>query len=181
MGTFAHFKSDPHGEFVKIGTCELLYYLREDKRHRLVETDFLDHFFRIPFIDEDNIATGNYKVYNRGLDLFQYTNLELAGDQGLIQLTHKSGLIINTACYHGEKLPANEKDFKCFWNGKTSTNYQLRHLKLVKEPNVIKPTIGCVHCNLLWTVDWSSIWKFIPRLYQQRFTQYLTEADYVSI
>lgn len=62
------------GERVKIGTCESLYYLREDQRHELQpcgDADVNRHLdayrFRFPFPDEDNIQPGHFEDHDRAL------------------------------------------------------------------------------------------------------------------
>lgn len=171
MGEFAKLKTEPEGESFKIGTCENMYYLRyEDIDKIIYDYDFNMFNFRVPFIDEDNIKVGNYIDPFRGLPLSDYSNPVLAKKGGLIQITHKSGLLLNTACYHGEKLPESCGQAQFHWNGKTSKNYELKFLKLVNGK--IYPVIGCRWCGVKWRMDWVDIWEKLPKEYQERFEKY---------
>lgn len=75
MGEYAIRRSDR--ERVKIGTCETMYYLRFEDRHKVQhepgnvdpENDPDGLFFRIPFIDEDHVSIGEYNPHGRGLRL----------------------------------------------------------------------------------------------------------------
>ena len=182
MGEYATRKSD--GERIKIGTCESMYYLRYEDRfkvnkddHSIDPRDCLNLFWRLPFPDEDKIDIGNYEDYHRGLQLYRLTkdgwsenfsSPDLAEVPGLIQLTHKSGLLINVPCYHGEKLP-ELGDAKAAWNGK-SHSYELAHIKNMSDG--VWPVIHCRHCGKMWRTDWADIWEFIPTDMQARLTVY---------
>lgn len=72
MGEYAHYQ----GESVKIGTCENMYYLRDDQRHLITGYDFestLDRDrFRFPFPDEDDRTPGQYADYDRSIEIPGY-------------------------------------------------------------------------------------------------------------
>lgn len=73
MGEYASYG----GQRVKIGTCENMYYLRADQRHRVGALsgnvnpikDKGEIRFRFPFPDEDNIEPGAFERYDRTLGL----------------------------------------------------------------------------------------------------------------
>ena len=176
MGEYAKLKSN--GQEIKIGTCENMYYLRFEDRHKVIyDYSFTGYRFRLPFIDEDKIDIGNYDDYDRGIDLIpnydeeteSYTYFDdIYKDQyqehkGLIQLHHQSGLVVNASCYHGYKLPDNNnsKELRAFYNGKTSINFELSQVKIhLNEETKVKeliPIVRCKHCKMPFRASWSSV------------------------
>ncbi len=176
MGEYAKLKSN--GQEIKIGTCENMYYLRFEDRHKVIyDYSFTGYRFRLPFIDEDKIDIGNYDDYDRGIDLIpnydeeteSYTYFDdIYKDQyqehkGLIQLHHQSGLVVNASCYHGYKLPDNNnsKELRAFYNGKTSINFELSQVKIhLNEETKVKeliPIVRCKHCKIPFKADWASV------------------------
>ena len=199
MGEYAKLKTT--GEEVKIGTCENMYYLRFEDRYKVVyDLSFDNYRFRLPFVDEDNIDIGNYNDYDRGLDLVPCYDEELKTysyfddiykehyqeHKGLIQLHHKSGLMINASCYHGYKLPDNNnsKDLKAFFNGKTSSNFELSQVKIqLNEETKVKeliPIVRCKHCKMPFRANWASVLLHIrqhtkeDREFYNRLCEYAT-------
>lgn len=64
MGEYARVIGSPGGE-VKIGTCENMYYLRWDQRHRVdydygIKAGTCEFRFRFPWPDEDDIEPGDF-------------------------------------------------------------------------------------------------------------------------
>src|SRR5438132_13372510 len=116
MGEYAIRKSD--NQEIKIGTCEDMYYLRLEDLDKITPLpSSIDPIreigslrFRLPFPDEDHLQPGEYEPYNRGERLYcgneDFTDPKTAEEPVLIQLTHKSGLLVNLTCYHGAKLTA---------------------------------------------------------------------------
>jgi len=176
VGEYAKLKSN--GQEIKIGTCENMYYLRFEDRHKVIyDYSFTGYRFRLPFIDEDKIDIGNYDDYDRGIDLIpnydeeteSYTYFDdIYKDQyqehkGLIQLHHQSGLVVNASCYHGYKLPDNNnsKELRAFYNGKTSINFELSQVKIhLNEETKVKeliPIVRCKHCKIPFKADWASV------------------------
>lgn len=172
MGEYAVRKSD--GEQVKIGTCELMYYLRYEDRAKVSQLDGsldpskeLNLFWRLPFPDEDHQQAGDYEQYNRGLRLYRleqngksirhFRDETTAEDPGIMQLKHESGLLVNVPCYHGEKLPESG-EVKFFWNGK-SWFYELAFVK--NTPDGVLPVVKCRHCNNMWRYSWDEVLQYI--------------------
>jgi hypothetical protein len=181
MGEYAIRKSD--GAQIKIGTCEMMYYLRFEDRHKVralvpnnvdpvLEAPELK--FRLPYPDEDAVLPGDYTDYARGYRLWKKTGMghcqdfedpDTVKDPGIIQLTHKSGLLLNVPCYHGHKLPDVATPMTAFWNGK-SWSLELAWLRPA-EYNVVGgkvsvfPVVQCRHCGHLWRYTWYDIWDYI--------------------
>ena len=167
MGEYAKF----NGEEIKIGTCELMYYLRYEDRNRvkavpnsLDPTTQKNIFWRLPFPDEDHIDPGCYPDHERGArlwhkDLGNFTDESAINDTGNMQLTHPSGLLANVKCYHGLKLPTNSADARFHWNGK-SHSFELVHIKNADDG--IRAVYHCRHCRQMWSTDeWDTILPFI--------------------
>ena len=177
MGKYAKLKTT--SEEIKIGTCENMYYLRFEDRHKVIyDSSFTGYRFRLPFVDEDKIDIGNYHDYDRGIDLIPTYDEETESysyfddiykeqyqeHKGLIQLKHEnSGLMINASCYHGYKLPDNNdsKDLKAFFNGASSSNFELSQVKIhLNEETKVKeliPIVRCKHCKMPFRADWASV------------------------
>jgi hypothetical protein len=174
MGENAIRKSD--NTEVKIGTCENMYYLRYEDRHKVRpiknnvdpvrEAESLR--FRLPFPDEDAVSIGEYEDFNRGQRLYlngpishndEFRDESTVSDPGMIQLTHASGLLLSVPCYHGIKLPDVTAPMKVFWNSKS---WFLELFQLRPTPNGVKPIIRCRHCRNTWRYDWSDIWDYVP-------------------
>ena len=200
MGEYAKLKTT--GEQIKIGTCENMYYLRFEDRYKVIyDSSFTGYRFRLPFPDEDKIEIGNYQDFDRGIDLIYHYDEETESysyfddiykehyqeHKGLIQLKHEnSGLLINAACYHGYKLPDNNnsKELKAFFNGKSSSNFELSQVKihLNKETKVkeLIPIVRCKHCKTPFKADWSSVLLHIrqhtkeDKILYERLSKYAT-------
>lgn len=156
-----------YGESIKIGTCEMMYYLRFSDRNKVKpESNSIQNldqdglFWRVPFPDEDKLAPGCYDQYNRGerLDNGFELGLDDTDKAGNMQFHNESGLLLNVSCWHGERLPEKSKDFRACWNGK-SWFYELAHLK--KHEGVLVPVVHCRFCRNMWRVDWSDIWDYL--------------------
>lgn len=72
MGEYAHYE----GKIIKIGTCEMMYYLRYEDRFKVKkhENSLDPHteknlFWRLPFPDEDKKEIGNYSPSERGIEI----------------------------------------------------------------------------------------------------------------
>jgi len=180
MGELATRKSDR--ERIKIGTCESMYYLRWDDIDR-VEIDYdlrqPGLSFRLPFPDEDDQLPGQYEAYNRGYRLLPYeddghTVAFEAGDTiahpGLIQLHHRSGLLVNASCFHGLRLPEGSDELQTHWNGKDPHVWELIRVK--NHPGAgLLPLISCRHCGQLFRSDWASV---LPHVADQALRDRLT-------
>ena len=130
MGEYARRKSDKVE--VKIGTCERMYYLRHENRNDVAQLNSSLHpgkelglIFRLPFPDEDNVAIGEYKDYDRSVDLVGFNLKTDFDDTGIIQLHHESGILVNLKCHHGNRIPDTAGDAKAFWNSKSPDSFKL--------------------------------------------------------
>ena len=170
MGEYAY--TNDQGT-VKVGTCNTMYYLRYEDRHLarpITAFDFdpsanFNLFWRLPFPDEDDLGTAKHSTvdtpceYDRGVPLYRrledhgveyYTDRGLINQPGRFQLTHPSGLLVLTTCYHGLRLPtAPEGDFLAGWNG-FRPSLELKHIKNTPDGK-LWPVIGCKYCLQLWT------------------------------
>jgi len=199
MGEYAKLKTT--GENVKIGTCENMYYLRFEDRYKVVyDLSFDGCRFRLPFPDEDKEEIGNYREYERGIDLIPYYDEETETysyfddiykehyeqHKGLIQLHHQSGLLINVSCYHGYRLPDtnNSKDFKAFYNGKTPRSFELSQVKIqLNEETKIKeliPIVRCKHCKIPFRADWASVLLHVRKTEKEEKELYERLCEYAT-
>ncbi len=100
MGEYAKRKSD--GADIKIGTCEDMYYLRYEDRHKVWPqansldpvTEACELRFRLPFPDEDSVLPGEYEQYARGERLWKswcYRCNALASDACKSDHNHQTG------------------------------------------------------------------------------------------
>jgi len=199
MGEYAKLKTT--GEDVKIGTCENMYYLRFEDRYKVVyDYSFDGCRFRLPFPDEDKEEIGNYREYERGIDLIPHYDEETETysyfddiykkyyqeHKGTIQLHHQSGLLINISCYHGYKLPDtnNSKDFKAFYNGKTPWSFELSQVKIqLNEETKIKelvPIVRCKHCKIPFRADWASVLLHVRKTEKEEKELYERLCEYAT-
>jgi len=199
MGEYAKLKTT--GENVKIGTCENMYYLRFEDRYKVVyDLSFDGCRFRLPFPDEDKEEIGNYREYERGIDLIPHYDEETETysyfddiyqkyyqeHKGIIQLHHQSGLLINVSCYHGYKLPDtnNSEDFKAFYNGKASWNFELSQVKIqLNEETKIKelvPIVRCKHCKIPFRADWASVLLHVRKTEKEEKELYERLCEYAT-
>src|SRR3990167_4240466 len=178
MGEYARF----NGNTIKLGTCESMYYVRFEDRdkvqpesHSLNAATAPGLFWRLPFPDEDDNGPGNYPDYNRGLRLYRvlkdpensfrpdrvedFEDTETVSDPGIIQLTHKCGLLLNVPCYHGIGLPQVQKPMQAFWNGRGHF-FELASVK--DHPGRgLMPVVHCRHCGHMWRYEWAEILPFV--------------------
>lgn len=189
MGEYAIRKSDR--QRIKIGTCSDMFYIRYGDRDKVIaehnSVDIARHpenlRFRLPFPDEDRIFPGDYENYNRALRLYRtmpgttenFIDSESAAQPGTIQLTHKSGLLLNVPCYHGGRLPDVAPQMKAFWNGGSGYFLALSALRTIKADNgtiEVWPIVQCIHCGEMWRKQWAEIWDFIEEPMQKRLAIY---------
>ena len=107
MGEYMRRKSD--GERIKVGTCEDLYYLRCDQLGRVYADGdanpraHLDAYrFRFPWPEEDGIAPGDFKDYERSMALYVDSLPEL--EHGSVQFTAnypRAGYVVSLPCPEG--------------------------------------------------------------------------------
>jgi hypothetical protein len=176
MGEYAVRISD--NQEVKIGTCEDMFYLRFSDRNLVrrlsgnidvnVDAEAAQCRFRLPFPDEDGLKPGEYDNFNRFQELYNHNNERYTvahPETGVIQVHHKSGILINLPCYHGEKLPEIKSNgVHVFWNGKDPGHIVLSSLRCVKNGEGLRvlPVLRCKYCDHAWRVGWADIWEYIP-------------------
>lgn len=187
MGEYAKYK----GEKIKIGTCESMYYLRYEDRDKVFHVPGnLDPrrqkniFFRAPALEEDGMEPGeyDYRLSCKAMPEFFHASLRVKGmpeeavedakaSPGLIQLHHRSGLLVNVPCHHGLALPdTGGSDIKVFWNGKRDSLY-IEALKNTDE--ALRVCIGCWECGTMWSFTFPEVVdcicedRMVLRLYEQ--------------
>jgi hypothetical protein len=179
-----------NGQQIKIGTCENMYYLRYSDIGKIQSlsgnVDVHDQKtvnqlrFRLPFPDEDHIAPGRYEPF-RGATLHGYSDKETAETPGIVQLNSKSGMLVNIACYHGEKLPENTKESQFFWNGKGPA-YELTFLKFIDGKCF--GVYSCVDCNQSFRAPLKELLPFMVGYKDQDLKKRLIEwyaPDYKEV
>ena len=169
------------GQEVKIGTCEMMYYLRYEDRLKMDKTtNSLDPktetglFWRLPLPEEDDVKPGDYKDYCGAVIHLPYEfKLFDEGEEvepGTVQVHTKCGLLANIKCYHGERLPEGSDSIKFFWNGK-GRFYQLNYLKNHTDGKVW-PVVTCRECGKMWRCEWSAILPFLKGEIKKRLEIY---------
>lgn len=179
MGEYARRKSD--NSFIKIGTCEDMYYLRYEDRHKVIcnQGSGFGTRWRLPLPSEDHILPGDYEdPYFRGdnripLDwatvvgddgedetIFFEPNKQVVENPGTTQLRDDSGLVVNIKCFHGIKPPEAGGDItSVHWNGKTSHWWDLTCLRETKEG--LHPVVRCRQCGHMYRETWPAVLDFI--------------------
>jgi hypothetical protein len=168
MGEYTYRKSDR--EYIKIGTCEAMYFLRWDDIDKVDSPGYSLRdpglWFRLPFPDEDNLRPGDYGNFDRCVPLIPYTDTD-TGTQipfdlpdarpGTLQVRHESsGLLLNVACHHGSRLPEAGPDITPHWNGRTPTNWALYMVKN-HEGEGLLPIVKCLHCGKTFRATWAGV------------------------
>lgn len=103
MGEYATRRDN--GERIKIGTCESMYYLRHDQRHKVrAESGNVDPVhdaasirFRFPWPDEDAIEPGNFEDYARKMRVDGLTP-SAAVEHDSIQFSAPAGYLVSLPC-----------------------------------------------------------------------------------
>ena len=147
------------GSGLKIGTCEINYYLRLEDKHRVTPEpgSSFGWFWRIPFPDEDNIKPGGYRPHNRGALL--NSEFTIKDNPGRVQTSHECGYLLNIPCYHGNKLPENTGGIKMHWNGAYGQWFELIYIKAKPDP---MPAVRCRACDNLWSFDnWEEVLPYV--------------------
>lgn len=185
MGEYAHRKSD--NAYIKIGTCEAMYYLRFDDidKVRYSDGDLSDvnagRSFRIPFPGEDHLMPGAddyepffsvrlqpYKDSDTG-ELVEFDAEGTDSHPGAVYLRHDSGLKLRLPCYHGLKLPEAEPGYEPEWFGKDPAFFEFVRVKLT--PNGLLPLVQCRHCRKLFYSTWADV---LPHIQDQQLRDRLT-------
>lgn len=160
MGEYAKRKSD--GAHIKIGTCEEMLYLRYEDRNKVEPwTGSLDAaktlglYWRLPFLDEDDVLPGDYEPAFRHELLQDFAVAGCENSPGVLQLSHKCGLLLNVPCYHGERLPTVTMPMRVFWNGRDPHSFALKAVKNTADG--IIPIVACRWCGEAWRSSWHEI------------------------
>jgi len=186
MGEYAKYNNQE----IKIGTCETMYYLRYEDRHKVKALkgnvnpvrDAEGLRFRVPLFSEDGIKPGHYTSHvNDGIRLYKKQegnciDYDLTdGEPGRIHFRDEtSGLQVSIPCLHGYPTGKQDlgSDVRLGFNGYRSPSI-LKYLKV--HGGLVVPVISCTHCGKEWRTTWSAIWDYIPRGfedYQGRFIEY---------
>ena len=182
MGEYAEFRNNR----IKIGTCEMMYYLRYEDRlkvkplnNNLDPNTEMNLFWRLPVKCEDNISPGHYSAGWPKVPLVKnllhgdhyFSDPICANHPGVMQLRHNdSGLLINVKCYHGVKLPIGNDDFNAFWNGK---GYAFELVAIKNETKSFMLVIECRFCGIFFTCDFGEIEDFISdKTLRDRLSRY---------
>ena len=88
-------------------------------------------------------------------------NPEIADHPGHLQLRHEeTGLLVNTKCFHGLKLPEAGGDIsRIHWNGKTTHWFDLVCLR--ETPEGMHPVVKCRHCGHMYRESWAAVLPFV--------------------
>ena len=129
---------------------------------------------------EDDILPGNYDdPYFRGNAKIELTSYLAVGDDGEdewttfepnpeiidhpghLQIRHEpTGLLINTKCFHGLKLPEAGGDISSIhWNGKPPHWFDLTCLRETEEG--LLPVVKCRHCGHMYRETWAAVLSFV--------------------
>ena len=183
MGEYTHRKSD--NEYIKIGTCDAMYYLRWDDIDKVESPGYSlrdpGHWFRLPFPDEDKLQPGDYYNHERPVPLVPYTDPDTGAQipfelpevaPGTLQIRHEgSGLLLNVACHHGARLPECGPDIQPHWNGRTSINWVLYMVKNDADEGLI-PIVKCLHCRDTYRAPWAAV---LPHILDTTLRDRLTD------
>lgn len=186
MGEYATRKSDR--QYIKIGTCESMYYLRWDDIDKVeIDYDLREPglSFRLPFPSEDDQRPGDYDNYELGYRLLPYEDdghtivfeaAETIAHPGSVQLYHPSGLLINAQCFHGQRLPQDSDELQAHWNGKDPYPWELLRIKNHPGEGLL-PLIQCRHCKTLFRSTWAAV---LPHVRDQELCDRLTEYAIIN-
>lgn len=187
MGEYTNRISD--NQYIKIGTCENMYYLRFDDTDKVQSPGYdlrkPGLRFRLPFPDEDGILPGgDYDNYERGWRLYGFKYEHAFTHPGRIQMRHESGISVSLNCYHGEDaLPdvPTDSGISFGWNAKDIHPWELAFVKTM-EPSAadeeegisdLVPIIRCRHCQGMFRATWEPVIACVnDPIFKQRLVDY---------
>ena len=149
-------KNRKTGERVKIGTCEMMYYIRHDQKND-VEYDFdFNCFFRLHNESEKGIEAGYFQDTGEGMLIYNaekfFTKEQIEKlKAGVDQITNGHGMLINFPCYHNLKLPEIE-GLNIHFNGRSPV-FELKYLLWKHETDKLYFTIECKCCGTIFICD----------------------------
>jgi hypothetical protein len=173
MGEYAKYNNQE----IKIGTCETMYYLRYEDRHKVKAIkgnvdpvrDAEGLRFRVPLFSEDGIEPGHYRSHtNDGIRLYKKgeegcIDYDLTdGEAGRISFRDEtSGLQYQFRVCMGTQQESKlfGTDVRLGFNGYRSPSI-LKYLKV--HGGLVVPVISCTHCDEEWRTTWGAIWDYIP-------------------
>jgi hypothetical protein len=136
---------------VKIGTCENMYYIRYTDRDLVSPAEnSLDCsmepnlFWRLPYPDEDDVAIGEYKIYDRTEELINKDGMYYHDKEDVMPDCDHMGYVV----------------LESIKNHTASAKYD--------TPIEMKPIIKCTNCNHLWRTDWADIRDYVSGALQAR-------------
>lgn len=160
-------------QYIKIGTCGDMYYLRFDDIDKVQSPGYdlrkPGLRFRLPFHDEDGMLPGgDYDDYERGFRLYGFKYEPASVHPGRIQMRHESGISVSLNCYHGEAVlpdvPA-DSGVSFRWNAKDIHPWELAFVKTL-EPSAtdeedsgsdLAPIIRCRHSRKMFRATWKPV------------------------
>ncbi len=153
MGEFA---KNRKGETVKIGTCEMMYYIRHDQI-KTVEYDFsFDCYFRLQIESEKKVEAGYFDYPQKGILIYNaekfFTHEQVDTlKPGIDQINNGHGILINLPCYHNLKLP-DIKGLNIHFNGKSPV-FELKYIFYKHSENKLYFAIECRCCGTKFICD----------------------------
>lgn len=158
-----------NGEEIKIGTCEDMYYLRFDQRHKVQAlsgnvdpvADAGALRFRFPFPDEDGERPGDFHKhgYHRGITIHGATPSE-GVEHGHVQFVAQAGYNVCLPCpeslktLHGqfiEGATGKETGVTIHRNGFAGA-VQLVAQRFIDGKGLV-PVLRCGGCGAMWRVE----------------------------
>lgn len=181
MGEYAVRKSD--NEKIKIGTCNLMYYLRYEQREEVVPSYPLslnELWFRLSLRGEDGILPGDFEYYGHGgshplpfvvktddkgnvpkeAEEFYNELAELSvSEKGIVQVrSEEVGIMCNIPCFHGYHGELPEGMFY------SSPKRNLLSVFSVGVRDEAKALIGCTVCgNVICSVNVKELRYCVPK------------------
>ncbi len=159
MGEYARYK----GHDIKIGTCEDMYYLRYDQRHKVRATcgnvnpvaDAAELRFRFPWPDEDHIEPGAFEDYHRSICVpgFEAPDVEHTS----VQFVAQAGYNVCLPCPESSAYTAlpnhgglqHESGLRVHRNG-FSGSVHLVAQKYRPSLDRLVPILKCGGCGSMW-------------------------------
>lgn len=182
MGEYA--KRIIDDKYVKIGTCDSMYYCRYEQKDDVDYGYPTDNFFwRIPTPEEDYISVGDfdYPLFKGHLipcllrlNTYRLSSEDISfmiSEYGTLQMKDEtSGLIVSLKCPHG--FPVDRCGFKkggdfvkgMFYNGYQSPIY-LYALK--NEDKELRVVARCASCGAMWSFSFSEIVNAIDHIWMK--------------
>lgn len=161
MGEYATYK----GSSIKIGTCESMYYLRDDQRSAVSGYSFDAETlgvirFRFPFPDEDQIEPGAFEDYDRGVRIPGWQlPADFAGHYS-VQFKAEPGYLLSLPCPEQfGRMDAGGATMvelagggsvrvgRNGWSGGPKLMYQGH------RDGCLASIVGCGSCGALWRLD----------------------------